>query len=312
MDKNEFEKLEVINDFINHIKQKNYSNNTLVSYINDLYYFYNFINKNLTKVKEEDIRDYLEYLNLKKENPTSVRRKISTFKSFYKFLYTNDYIDKKDYPLVRIAYPKTEKKLPKFIYYNDLLEILEASSKTNDSYRDKLIIEMLYATGLRVSELINIRIRDIDFNNRRIVVMGKGSKERTVYYGEYAEEVLKKYLDTHTRKEHGYLFVNQRGEQLTDRGVRSGCGHFILSNCFRRSMCDLLDRPGCAAQLLAALLHRAVDDFVVAALCVAGCILYILANCFARSMGDLINRLGRAAQLLAAFLNRTVDDFVVT
>ena len=59
MDKNEFEKLEVINDFINHIKQKNYSNNTLVSYINDLYYFYNFINKNLTKVKEEDIRDYL-------------------------------------------------------------------------------------------------------------------------------------------------------------------------------------------------------------------------------------------------------------
>lgn len=220
MDKNEFEKLEVINDFINYIKQKNYSNNTLVSYINDLYYFYNFINKNLTKVKEEDIRDYLEYLNLKKENPTSVRRKISTFKSFYKFLYTNDYIDKKDYPLVRIAYPKTEKKLPKFIYYNDLLEILEASSKTNDSYRDKLIIEMLYATGLRVSELINIRIRDIDFNNRRIVVMGKGSKERTVYYGEYAEEVLKKYLDTHTRKEHGYLFVNQRGEQLTDRGVR--------------------------------------------------------------------------------------------
>lgn len=220
MDKNEFEKLEVINDFINHIKQKNYSNNTLVSYINDLFYFYNFINKNLTKVKEEDIRDYLEYLNLKKENPTSVRRKISTFKSFYKFLYTNDYIDKKDYPLVRIAYPKTEKKLPKFIYYNDLLEILEASSKTNDSYRDKLIIEMLYATGLRVSELINIRIRDIDFNNRRIVVMGKGSKERTVYYGEYAEEVLKKYLDTHTRKEHGYLFVNQRGEQLTDRGVR--------------------------------------------------------------------------------------------
>ena len=78
---------------------------------------------------------------------------------------------------------------------------------------------MLYATGVRVSELINIKVSDIDFNNRRIIVCGKGNKERIVYYGEYAEEVLKEYLNVHIRKS-DYLFANTKGDKLTDRGVR--------------------------------------------------------------------------------------------
>lgn len=225
MDKEEFLKINVINDFISYISKKNYSINTYTSYINDLYYFYIFIKKDLTKVTFEDIKDYLEHLNLKKEKPSSVRRKISSLKSFYKFLYKNNYMDKKDYPLTKIAYPKMEKKLPKFIYYNDLLEIINESTKDKDGVRDRLIIEMLYATGVRVSELINIKINDIDFNNRRIIVLGKGNKERIVYYGEYAEEVLKEYMKTHERKNHNYLFVNSKGGQLTDRGVR-----YIIDN----------------------------------------------------------------------------------
>ena len=179
----------------------------------------------MTKVTFEDIKDYLEHLNLKKEKTSSIRRKISSLKSFYKFLYKNNYINKKDYPLTKIAYPKMEKKLPKFIYYNDLLEIINESSKDKDGVRDRLIIEMLYATGVRVSELINIKINDIDFNNRRIIVLGKGNKERIVYYGEYAEEVLKEYMKTHERKNHNYLFVNSKGGKLTDRGVR-----YIIDN----------------------------------------------------------------------------------
>ena len=190
MDKEEFLKINVINDFISYISKKNYSVNTYTSYINDLYYFYIFIKKDLTKVTFEDIKDYLEHLNLKKEKTSSIRRKISSLKSFYKFLYKNNYMNKKDYPLTKISYPKMEKKLPKFIYYNDLLEIINESSKDKDGVRDRLIIEMLYATGVRVSELINIKINDIDFNNRRIIVLGKGNKERIVYYGEYAEEIL--------------------------------------------------------------------------------------------------------------------------
>lgn len=225
MDKEEFLKINVINDFISYISKKNYSINTYTSYINDLYYFYIFIKKDLTKVTFEDVKDYLEHLNLKKEKPSSVRRKISSLKSFYKFLYKNNYMDKKDYPLTKIAYPKMEKKLPKFIYYNDLLEIINESTKDKDGVRDRLIIEMLYATGVRVSELVNIKVNDIDFNNRRIIVLGKGNKERIVYYGEYAEEVLKEYMKTHERKNHNYLFVNSKGGQLTDRGVR-----YIIDN----------------------------------------------------------------------------------
>ncbi len=225
MEKNDFEKLNIINDFKKYIISKGYSKNTLISYINDLYYFYVFIKKDLKSITEEDIRDYLEYLNLQKEKPSSIRRKISTFKSFYKFLYNNNYIDKKNYPLSKISYPKTEKKLPKFIYYNDLLELINESSKDKDGIRDRLIIEMLYATGVRVSELVNIKINDIDFNNRKIVVCGKGNKERIVYYGEYAEEILKEYLLTHKKNLNNYLFINSKGNKITDRGIR-----YIISN----------------------------------------------------------------------------------
>ena len=229
MDKNEFCKIYFVSEFLNYIRNKNYSENTIISYINDLYYFYEFVKMDFDKVKYDDVRDYLEYLSLKKEKSTSVSRKISALKSFYKFLYKNNYIDKKDYPLVKVTYPKKEKKLPKFLYYNDLLEIINESSKDKDGVRDRLIIEMLYATGVRVSELVNIKLSDIDFNNKRIVVCGKGNKERVVYYGDYAKEVLDKYLETHIRKDNNYLFLNSKGEQITDGGIR-----YIIDNIMKK------------------------------------------------------------------------------
>ena len=229
MSKEEFKKQKYIKLFIDYINQKNYSVHTLDSYINDLYYFYEFVNIDLINATESDIRNYLEELNKNKEKSAYVRRKISTFKSFYKFLYTNNYMDKKDYPLTRIVYPKAEKRLPKFIYYNDLLEIIHESSLDKDSTRDKLIIEMLYATGVRVSELINIKLSDIDFDNKRIVVCGKGNKERIVYYGDYASEALYKYLETHPKRNHNYLFMNSRGGKITDRGIR-----YIIDNIMKR------------------------------------------------------------------------------
>jgi len=229
MDKKEFCKIYLISEFLNYIRNKNYSENTIISYINDLYYFHEFVKMDFDKVKYDDVRDYLEYLNHKKEKSTSVSRKISSLKSFYKFLYKNDYMAKKDYPLVKVTYPKKEKKLPKFLYYNDLLEIINESSKDKDGIRDRLIIEMLYATGVRVSELINIKLSDIDFNNKRIIVCGKGNKERIVYYGDYAEEVLLKYLKTHIRKDNNYLFLNSKGEQITDGGIR-----YIIDNIMKK------------------------------------------------------------------------------
>ncbi len=229
MEKNEFLKLNIIKEFNNFIIQKNYSDNTIKSYNTDLYFFYLFVKKDLDKVKEDDIRDYLEHLNLKKEAPSSVRRIISCFKTFYKFLYNNGFMNKKDYPMVKIAYPKMDKKLPKFVYYNDLLEIIEASSKDKDGYRDRLIIEMLYATGVRISELVNIKYNDIDLSNKRIIITGKGNKQRVVYFGDYALEAFNNYTSTHEKNKDGYLFTNSKGGKLTDRGVR-----YIIDNIMEK------------------------------------------------------------------------------
>ena len=148
MSKEEFKKQKYIKLFIDYINQKNYSVHTLDSYINDLYYFYEFVNIDLINATESDIRNYLEELNKSKEKSSSVRRKISTFKSFYKFLYTNNYMDKKDYPLTRIVYPKAEKRLPKFIYYNDLLEIIHESSLDKDLFWVKSEIYVFFFESL--------------------------------------------------------------------------------------------------------------------------------------------------------------------
>ena len=91
MDKEEFFKINYISDFINYINKKNYSYNTYTSYLNDLYYFYMYLDKNLCKVSEDDVRGYITYLTEKKEHSSSIRRKISSLKSFYKFLYNNNY-----------------------------------------------------------------------------------------------------------------------------------------------------------------------------------------------------------------------------
>ena len=229
MSKEEFIKFEYIIEFINYINKKNYSIHTLDSYIDDLYYSYVYINKELIYVDENDIRDYINNLGKLKKNASTISRHISTYKTFYKFLYKNNIINKKDYPLNKITYPKKEKRLPKFLYYNELLDIIKESEKSNDGIRNRLIIEMLYATGVRISELINIKLSDIDTNSKKIVVLGKGNKERIVYYGEYAEEVMNKYLATHNRKDNNYLFVNSYGNPLSDRGVR-----YIIDNIMKK------------------------------------------------------------------------------
>ncbi len=249
MEKEEFLKLDIISNFSNYIMTKNYSINTYTSYISDLYYFYLFVKKDLTKVTERDIRSYQEELNSSHEKPTSIRRKISTFKSFYKFLYKNGYINKKDYPLNKVVYPKVEKRLPKFIYYNDLLEILDESKRTNDGIRDRLIIEMLYATGVRVSELVNIKLSDINFNEQSIRIMGKGRKERIVFYGEYAKDILDKYLDIRNNSNE-YLIQNNKGNKITSRGIEKIIDKVVSIACINNNVSPHTFRHTFATHLL--------------------------------------------------------------
>lgn len=213
------------------INEKNYSNNTIISYNKDLIEFFEFINKNELEIQDEDIKEYLNDLYNKKLKVSSISRKISSLKSFYNYLIVKNIL--LNNPLEYIGYPKKEKKLPKFLFYDELDIIIEESKKGEFGLRNSLIIELLYATGLRVSELVNIKIIDIDFNNKNIRVLGKGSYERIVYFGDYAKEILEKYLYNFRKKLlknkiHDYLFINKNGDKITDRGVR-----LILDNILK-------------------------------------------------------------------------------
>ncbi len=210
--------------FLDYLKfNKNYSELTIKSYDSDLTEFLNVIKKEINNANEEDVKVYLNYLYDKKDKATSISRKISVLKSFYKYLYKNNLVSKNI--MFDIGYPKKEKKLPKFVYYNELESIINESGNGVFGVRNSLIIELLYATGVRVSELSNIKIKDIDFHNSSIRIMGKGSYERIVYFGDCAKSILNEYLNDFRNinlknKNHDYLLINKNGDKITDRGIR--------------------------------------------------------------------------------------------
>ena len=214
----------LINKFLDYLKvEKNYSDKTIKSYEDDLNSFCVKINKYLLNIEEEDIIRYLGILKEEKLKKTSVSRKISSLKSFYKFINFKEI--KKNYnPTTYILYPKRDKKLPNYIEYNELEELIRSSFEGKNSERNNLIVELLYATGVRVSELVNIKMNDIDFNDQSIRVFGKGSKERIVYFGEYALDAMNKYIEGERKetlglKESEWLFPNKEGKHLTTRTI---------------------------------------------------------------------------------------------
>lgn len=213
-----------VKSFLNYLKvYKNYSELTIKNYYNDLTEFSIYIKKDLTRVKKEDIKSYLKYLFDKDNSNRTVSRKISTLKSFYKYLKENDVI--KSSPALSIKYPKADKKLPNFVHYNELESMINATKKDTFYERDDSIIELMYATGVRVSELVNIKLDDIDFETNSIRILGKGSYMRTVYFGEYARDAIFKYMNglrikLLNGKESEYLFLNKNGNNITTRGIQ--------------------------------------------------------------------------------------------
>ena len=182
-----------IEKFIEYLEvQKNYSELTRINYEKDLIEYSNFLKDNNYSYDNMDYKkctDYLIYLDNKKYKKTSVSRKLSSLRSFYKFLVLNDYTDNN--PFILISSPKKEKKIPKFINYQGIDEIFEIPDiKTIEGQREKVILEILYGSGVRVSELVNIKIKDIDFKDKTILIFGKGSKERVVSFGEMALDAL--------------------------------------------------------------------------------------------------------------------------
>ena len=167
-----------------------------------------------------DIQNYIQKLS-KNENASSISRCISTLKSFYKFLELNKYT--KINPLTTITNPKTAKKLPKVLSEEEINKLLDINLKTDFDYRNKAMLELMYSSGLRVSELVNLTINDIDLNNASVRIFGKGAKERIVPLDDYAIEALNNYILYHRTPlfkhgENNYLFLNNHGTKMTRQG----------------------------------------------------------------------------------------------
>ena len=211
-----------INDYLDYLLyQKNYSKNTILNYEEDLIFFTEYVEREEISFLDIDyafIRGFYNYMDSLNYSKNTISRKISSVRSFYKYLARNSFISYNPFSLTNG--PKKDKLLPKFLYYNELEELFDACSlDTFLGIRDRLLLEMLYATGMRVGELEWIKVKDINFNDNSIKILGKGNKERIVYFGSYAREILDLYLE-YKDGNNEYLFVNSKGERLTARGVR--------------------------------------------------------------------------------------------
>lgn len=210
----------LIDDFLKYLKiDKGYSNNTINSYKIDLDKFKDFNNnKSIDSIKSNDLKNYIKYLSDNDLNNKSISRNISCIKSFYKFLIINKYT--KDNLSDNLYIPKTEKRLPNVLSVEEVDLLLDIKLTDVYSYRNKAMLELMYATGLRVSELISLKLQDIDLNNDIVRAYGKGSKERIIPIGDYAKYYLEKYIyeirgQMLKGKPCEYIFLNNHGLGLT-------------------------------------------------------------------------------------------------
>ena len=209
-------KEEVLDNFFKVLKSEyNYSDYTIKNYKLDLTLFFDFLNKsniNYLYLNKDNVLTYLKYLDKMNLKNSTISRRISALRTFYNYLMNEGLINSNIF--LNVKNPKLEKKLPNYLNYTEMEELLESIDiKTDEGLKRRLLIEMFYSTGCRVSEIINIKVKDIDFLNKKIRIMGKGSKERIVYYGDYAKKYLDKYLSKGMDKD--YLFVNKHGDKYT-------------------------------------------------------------------------------------------------
>lgn len=231
-------------EFIHFLKdEQNLSNNTISAYRRDIKGFLSYLDERkvkdvLIQIDHRVIRDYLSQLKMKNYSRASLARKLSTIRSFFKFLMFRGYI--KDNPTLVLSSPKLERKLPNFLLREEIEELFSLPSEdTPLGIRDKAIMELIYATGMRVSELVNLNIWEVEWNWDEIKVMGKGNKERIVLVGTKAQESLKKYLKKgrpqilknkmRWAKEspginyeinNNALFLNRFGKRITARSIQ--------------------------------------------------------------------------------------------
>lgn len=216
--------MDKIEKFLEYLKlDLNYSDKTIKSYQQDIESFKKYLNSKGTDIEQANQQLIRMYLSEQmKEGRTKVTccRRIAGLRHFYDFLVRSNFI--KENPFLFVGAPKKEIRYPEALYLEQVEELFSKNRERTDDLklRDQAIIELLYASGVRVSELVNIKMNAIDLKNRTIRVFGKGRKERMVMFSKSCQKTLKDYLiNSQLRGSSDYLFTNAKGEQLTTRGV---------------------------------------------------------------------------------------------
>ena len=208
---------QIIDGFLNYlIIDKKYSNNTKLAYENELKKFLEYFkNKNISDINKKDIENFISTQN-NLENKT-IAHLITTLRSFYKYLELEGII--KENPMIGISLPKIKKTLPNVLSKEEIDLLLDVDLKDKYSYRNKAMLELMYSSGLRISELINLKMFDLNLNQNAIRIMGKGSKERIVPIGDYATKYLEIYIEEYRslflKKPNDYLFLSNWGDKMT-------------------------------------------------------------------------------------------------
>ena len=191
---------------------------TITTYEDDINQFELFVdNKDISELKREDIEDFMRFLSAEGMKSATIIRRITTIRGFYLFLAREGLIKE---PLIGLRLPKGEKKLPNVLSFEEVEDLLDAPDIENDSeLRDKAMLETMYASGLRVSELLSLQLGNINFNEGYLKIKGKGSKERIVPIGEFALDFINRYVTLvrpkYAKNRTKYLFLNRDGAPIS-------------------------------------------------------------------------------------------------
>ena len=249
----------LIDDFLNYLRyERNYSNYTIGAYSKDLDQFQRYVREHREgvfdpgEIDSDFVRSWIVSLMDEKLSPVSVNRKLSSLKSFFKFLMKRGIVSAN--PLRLVTGPKTKKPLPTFVKEKDMEELLDGDGFDEDfeGVRDRLILEMLYDTGVRRSELVGLQDTDIDYDAMLIRVTGKRNKQRLIPFAERLKNLMLAYTEVRNREVDagcGWFFVRKNGEQLStgilytivkkrlsDIPTLAKCSPHVLRHSFATSM----------------------------------------------------------------------------
>ena len=244
---------ELITKYIDYLKyERKLSNNTVLSYSENIGVFLNEIkNKSILSITSDDIKKFLEKEHIKSSKTRS--HYITVLNNLYTFLI-NEGISKIN-PLENIKQPKIEKKLPSYLTIEEIDQLLDVELISPYDYRNKAMLEVLYGTGIRVSELINIKLSDIDFIEDYIRITGKGSKERIVPFNDVCKNYLEKYINEYRNlllknKDSEYVFINSRSSKISRQGFFKIIKELCLKKGIKKNVSPHLLRHSFATHLL--------------------------------------------------------------